>query len=100
LTYSGLPAGISPEQWLRLLWKATPSYAAQPYQQLAAAHRAAGHDGEARAVLMAQRDDQIHRAPLTRRGERSWARFTRVTLGYGYQPWRALIGLLAIVAAA
>jgi hypothetical protein len=112
LTYSGLPAGISPEAWLRLLQKATPSYAAQPYQQLAAAHRASGHDREARAVLMAQRKDQIDRPLRTRRKdqidqplrnrrwERSWARFTGVTLGYGYEPWRALIGLLVIVAVA
>ena len=32
--------------------------------------------------------------------ERSWARFTGFTLGYGYQPWRAAIGLLGVLAAA
>jgi hypothetical protein len=96
LTYTGLPARISSHDWLRLLREATPSYAAQPYQQLAAAHRAAGHDGEARKVLMAQRQAQIDRSALTGRGERAWARLTGVTLGYGYQPWRALLGLVAI----
>jgi len=31
---------------------------------------------------------------------RAWARFTGLVLGYGYQPWRALIGLLVTVAIA
>lgn len=97
LMYTGLPAGVSTEDWLDLLRNGTPGYAAQPYQQLAAAHRAAGHDNTARGILMAQRRDQIHRHALTGRGERSWARFTGLTLGYGYQPWRALIGLLIVV---
>ncbi|HVW43511.1 MAG TPA: hypothetical protein VHC18_19395 [Amycolatopsis sp.] len=99
LTYSGLPRGIPTREWLRLLRDATPNYAAQPYQQLAAAHRAAGHDREARHVLMEQRRDQIRRG-LTGRGERAWARLTGLTLGYGYQPWRALVGLLAVITTA
>ena len=100
LTYPGLPRRIPPRDWLRLLREATPRYAAQPYQQLAAAHRAAGHDGEARRVLMAQRRDQIDRRALTGRAERAWAKLTGLTLGYGYQPWRALIALVAIAAIA
>lgn len=100
LTYSGLPVGITFLQWLRLLRDATPSYAAQPYQQLASAHRAAGHDGEAHQILMAQRRDQIHQRALTGRAERTWARLTGLTLGYGYQPWRALFFLLAVVVTA
>ena len=73
LTYTGLPAGISTHNWLRLLADGTPTYAAQPYQQLAAANRAAGHDGQARRILMAQRRDQLDRRALTGRGERGWA---------------------------
>jgi hypothetical protein len=94
LVYTGLPQGISTSQWLRLLSDGTPSYAAQPYQQLAAAHRAAGHDGEVRRILMAQRRDQIDRRALAGRAERGWARLTGLILGYGYQPWRALVCLL------
>lgn len=97
LMYAGLPVGISTDDWLGLLRAGTPDYAAQPYQHLAATHRAAGHDTTARRILMAQRRDQIQRHTLTGRGERSWARFTGLTLGYGYQPWRALIGLLLVV---
>jgi hypothetical protein len=88
LTYAGLPVGISSRDWLRLLREATRSYAAQPYQQFAGAHRAAGHDGEVRRILMGQRQAQIDRGALTGRAERAWARLTGLTLGYGYQPWR------------
>ncbi|MHA5051104.1 hypothetical protein [Streptomyces sp. SD15] len=98
LEYAGLPER-GWRDWLRLLGEATPAYRAQPYQQLAAAHRAAGHDRDVRAVLIAQRRDQLRRADAGV-GERAWGRFTGITLGYGYQPWRALIGLFATVLAA
>jgi len=100
LIYAGLPAGISQREWLRLLREGTKSYTAQPYQQFAGAHRAAGHDGEVRRTLMAQRQDQIDRGALTGRAERAWARLTGLTLGYGYQPWRALLFLVAIATTA
>ena len=100
LTYTGLPAGISSSDWLRLLRQGTKSYTAQPYQQVAAAHRAAGHDGEVRRILMAQRQDQLDRGALTGRADRAWARLTGLTLGYGYQPWRALLALVAIATTA
>jgi len=97
LTYTGLPEPVGLPRWLELLRDHTPGYAAQPYQQLAAVHRAAGHDSEARDILMAQRRDQIDRGGLRRR-ERAWARFTGLALGFGYQPWRALLLLVAVVA--
>jgi hypothetical protein len=100
LVYRGLPVGIPTGAWLALLRDGTPGYAAQPYQQLAAAHRGAGHEHEARRVLIAQRRDQINRRVLDGRFERAWARLTGLLLGYGYQPWRALIGLAAVIAIA
>ncbi len=42
------------EAWLELLGGGTLRYAAQPYQQLAAAYRAEGHDSDVRAILIAQ----------------------------------------------
>jgi hypothetical protein len=45
---------------------------------------------------MAQRHDQIRRKALTGAGERGWARLTGLTLGFGYQPSRALLFLLGI----
>jgi hypothetical protein len=99
LTYSGLPRPASLRRWLTLLREHTPGYAAQPYQHLAAACRAAGHDRDARTILIAQRRDQIQRAGLAL-SERAWGRLTDITLGYGYQPWRALLLLLATLATA
>jgi hypothetical protein len=96
LVYRGLPYGMANDEWLTLLRTGTPFYAAQPYQHLAAQFRAAGHDREVRWILMDQRRDQISRA-MTGRGERAWARFTGLVLGYGYQPWRALLGLFAVL---
>ncbi|WP_086667021.1 hypothetical protein [Lentzea kentuckyensis] len=97
LSYRGVPYGLRHEEWLTLLREGTPFYAAQPYQYLAAEYRAVGDDREARRILMDQRRDQISRA-MTGRAERAWARFTGLVLGYGYQPWRALLGLLVVLA--
>ena len=45
---------------------------------------------------MRQRDDQLTRThPCWT--ERLWGRITKYTLGYGYQPWRALIFLAAVL---
>jgi hypothetical protein len=97
LTYAGVPRPISARDWLALLREGTPTYAAQPYQQLAAGYRALGDERQAREILMAQRDDELARANL-RWPERLWGWITKVTLGYGYQPWRALLFLAAVVA--
>lgn len=92
------PLGKCTTGWLDLLKTATPAYAAQPYQQLASVYRAAGHDREVRQILIAQRQAQLDRGVLIGR-ERLWARIIGVTLGYGYQPWRALLLLLGVVVA-
>jgi hypothetical protein len=48
---------------------------------------------------MAQRDDELARArPRPHWTERWWGRITKATLGYGYQPWRALLFLAGVVA--
>jgi hypothetical protein len=96
LTYTGAPGGISVRDWLGLLREGTPAYAAQPYQQLAAGYRTLGDDRQAREILMAQRDDQLTRTDM-RWPEQLWGKITKVTLGYGYQPWRALWFLAAVV---
>jgi hypothetical protein len=91
LVYLGLPA-VGFDEWLQLLREGTLTYRPQPYQQLAASARAAGHDSDARRALIAQRDDQVKYGKLTPRAK-AWAKFTKFALGYGYQPWRALIGV-------
>ncbi len=97
LTYAGVPERASAGDWVRLLRYGTRSYAAQPYQQLAAGYDALGDDRQTRQILMAQRDDQLARTH-PRWSERVWGRITKVTLGYGYQPWRALLFLAAVIA--
>jgi hypothetical protein len=47
-----------------LLGGGTPTYAAQPYQQLAAAYRAEGYDSDVRAILIAQSAGQPCRGGL------------------------------------
>lgn len=99
MTYARVPEPISSRDWLRLLQEATPRYAAQPYQQLAAGCRALGDERGAREVLMAQRDAQLTRTrPRPRWREQLWGKITKYTLGYGYQPWRALLFLAGVVA--
>ena len=96
LTYTDVPQQISARDWLGLLRHGTRGYAAQPYQQLAAGYRALGDERQARQILMAQRHDELTRTD-TRRRERLWGWITKVTLGYGYQPWRALLFLVLVV---
>jgi hypothetical protein len=100
LTYSEIPqidsADCHREAWLELLRTATPVYTAQPYQQLATVYRSIGHDSDVRAILIAQRDHQLERGALTRRSDRWQARLSRILLGYGYQPWRALLYLAGL----
>jgi hypothetical protein len=98
LAYSGVPQLAregNREAWLELLRAGTPRYAAQPYQQLAAAYRAEGHDSDVRVILIAQRQDQVVRSGLSW-PDRWWARTAGALLGYGYQPWRALLYLAGI----
>jgi len=94
LTYAGLPEGAPVSHWLTML--AGAAYAPQPYQQLAAGCRAGGQDREARAVLIAQRRHEVRHGHLTP-AVRAWVRLTSWTLGYGYQPWRALGWLAGVV---
>jgi hypothetical protein len=98
LTYRGLPGYPGVPVGQRLAWLARmPAYAAQPYRQLAAAYQAAGHEDDARRVLVAQQERL--RAGLT-----GWTRLRHrlfgLTLQYGYQPFRAVVALVAVVAAA
>jgi hypothetical protein len=85
---------------LTLLRQRTTHYAAQPYQQLAAAYRAEGHARDARAVLIAQQQALRARGQLGGLLTTMWHRISGLTIGYGYRPGRALAGLLLTVLAA
>lgn len=97
LRYEGLPRDVDPGQWLGFLRHGTIGYAAQPYQQLAAGHRGAGHDGDVRKTLIEQRKDQLARANGLGWRSKTWGRVTGLRLGYGYRPAQALLFLAALV---
>jgi hypothetical protein len=106
LTYTGLP-GLPKEQehqnkkkpeneWISCLGKGrTAVYAAQPYQELAAAYQGAGNHDAARRVLIAQRDDARGRGRLSflsKAGQ--W--ILKLLIGYGYRSAQALAWLAAL----
>ncbi|MEV4051722.1 hypothetical protein AB0J55_11090 [Amycolatopsis sp. NPDC049688] len=97
LTYPSL-RGLSWRQWLHLLVDHTETYWPQPFQQLAATERAAGHDNNAREVLITQQHELRRRAPealgnrLARARHALWGWLGR----YGYRAHR-LVTALAVV---
>lgn len=102
LTYQGFPQPNSSREWPAALAQQTIRYAAQPWQHLADAHRASGHDHEARATLVAQQEDRRLRVIQPASRIRSWALCAlNAMTGYGYMAHRALIwlGVWAVVGA-
>ncbi|MER6791514.1 hypothetical protein [Amycolatopsis mediterranei] len=98
LTYSTLRE-ISWRQWLHLLVHHTPTYWPQPFQQLAATERAAGHDNNAREVLITQQDELRRRTPEAL-GNRlaQWRHGLWGWLGrYGYRAHRLVAALVVIL---
>ncbi|MEU4447966.1 hypothetical protein AB0K14_35395 [Actinosynnema sp. NPDC050801] len=83
-------------QWLHLVRWHTPAYRPQPYQQLAAVERAAGHENNAREILMAQQDDLRRRnpealgGPAARLAHRLWGWLG----GYGYRTRNTALALV------
>jgi hypothetical protein len=92
----GSLTGTGWKEWLHVIGSHTKGYRPSPYQQLAAAERAAGHDGNARNILIAQQRDLYRRAPrwlggwLTRRFH--W--LFGALAGYGYRTRRTAFALL------
>ncbi|HST64482.1 MAG TPA: hypothetical protein VLM05_04775 [Mycobacteriales bacterium] len=95
LVYRGLPGHPGVTLGQRLAWLGRmPAYAAQPYRQLAAAYQAAGHEDDARKVLVSQQQ-RLHG------GLTGWTslrhRLFGLFLQYGYQPLRAVALLAAVL---
>lgn len=97
LSYEGMPRDANLDEWLDLLATRTHHYSSQPYNQLATAHQAAGHERDVRRIRIAQQRDLLRRGRLTR-WSRAWHRITGATIGYGYRPAAALLWLLATLA--
>lgn len=99
LVYRGMPGHPGVTVGDRLAWlHRMPAYAAQPYRQLAAAYKAAGHEDDTRRVLVAQQEHLRRSGALTGWG-RLRHRLFGLTLQYGYQPLRA-VALLGVTLAA
>jgi hypothetical protein len=82
----------------RLTWMARYStgFSPGPYEQLAAALRRDGREQEARQVLLV-RERLRHRA-MGRLGA-AWGAIQNIGIGFGYHPVRALLWLVAVIAA-
>ena len=73
-------------------------FAPQPYEQLAKLYQQAGQDREARTVALARRRDLRLYGKLTRyRRTVNW--LLDKTIQYGYQTWRAIVGVAVLYAA-
>ncbi len=74
-------------QWLCL--QGSQKFAPQPYEQLASVFRAAGHDDDARKVMI---EKNCERARHTRLFSQDWwwYNFFGPISGYGYKPFKAL----------
>ncbi|MER7258814.1 oxidoreductase [Streptomyces parvus] len=78
----------------RVAWiRRSPGYSPQPYEQLAGWYRKAGHDDDARRILLAR---QRHRRRTLHPAARVWGHLLDMTVGYGYRPWLAGVWLLAL----
>ncbi|SEF38275.1 hypothetical protein SAMN05421837_119109 [Amycolatopsis pretoriensis] len=89
-------------EWLTLIRSHAATYRPGPYQQLATAERAAGHDGNARQILIAQQRDLHRRAPKAIGGwpARRFHWLWGFLAGYGYRARQTAAALLLAVVAA
>ncbi|MFC0108056.1 hypothetical protein [Kibdelosporangium aridum] len=65
----------------------------QPYEQLARQYREAGHDHDARTVLLAKYRNRTRRLRFP---NKLWGHVQDLTVGYGYRPVRALAWLAGL----
>ncbi|WP_419994026.1 hypothetical protein [Streptomyces boninensis] len=70
------------------------TYHPQPYEQLAATYRRLGHEDEARRILLAKQRARRRQLP---RPARAWGLLQDSTVGYGYNPARALAWLIGLL---
>ena len=88
------------EPGLHLIARHSYGYRPQPYQQLVALRRAAGHDVDAHTILIAQQQDLRERGEidgwLTRTVHSAWGALG----GYGYRTGRIALALLIVLLAA
>lgn len=94
VVYDSLLPQLPAAERLPLLARDPEGFTPQPYEQLAAVYRQHGRDAEARTVLLAKQ--RRLRGTLAWPG-RVWSGLQDITVGYGYQPLRAVWWLVAIM---
>ncbi|HEY4854427.1 MAG TPA: hypothetical protein VII22_26880 [Streptosporangiaceae bacterium] len=96
LTYQALEPQLPARDRLRWLTRHTQGHEPQPYEQLASYYSTTGQPAQARRVLYTrERLRRDAKAPLGR----AWSLLQDLTVGYGYQPWRAALWLIVLLAA-
>ena len=95
-TYGDLEPRLPARDRLRWLDREPDGFQSQPYEQLAAWYTSNGQPSEARRVLHAKERRVRAAKPLS---GRIWGLLQDVTVAYGYQPWRAVLWLLGLLAA-
>jgi hypothetical protein len=81
----------------RLEWlNDTRRFSPQPYQQLSKVYRDMGKRKEGREVAIAKEVDRRRRTDMSFLGK-GWHRIKGAVVGYGYAPWRAGVGVVALV---
>jgi hypothetical protein len=96
LSYDALEPKLPAQQRLEWLARDLDGHQPLPYEQLAAHYTAIGRPGSAREVMHArERMLRRTRTPLSR----AWGLLQDVTIGYGYQPLRAVAWLVLLLAA-
>lgn len=96
MTYESLEPSLSARLRLQWLSRDPNGYQPRPYEQLAAHYAATGRPAEARHVMYAS--ERILRQDKTLL-RRTWSLLQDVTIGYGYQPWRAVAWLALLLIA-
>jgi hypothetical protein len=85
---------MSVQERLKWLDRDRDGYSPQPYEQLAAVYRQAGHEQSARRVAIA---NQWRRRRTLKPLGKGWNWLLWATVGYGYRTWQAGLWLLALL---
>ncbi|MFE2536665.1 hypothetical protein [Streptomyces sp. NPDC059371] len=94
LTYRHLEASLPVRDRLTRIAKDSSGYLPQPYERLAAACTAQGHEAAAREVSLAKCRRQRASQPAVLR---IWGHIQDWTVGYGYRPLRAAAWLVFLL---
>jgi hypothetical protein len=95
LVYDVLAPQLPARHRLRWLTDGMSGHQPQPFEQLAALYTSIGQPAEARRVLYAK---ERHQRTAKNAAGRLWSMIQDVTVGYGFQPWRAAAWFAALLA--